>query len=78
MEYLFTTEPGYVSILIFALVISSSRFRTYVKYSSESQSVEDGTHYHLLYLAPCSVLDGEGRTDKPVGSKSDGSPQSKS
>lgn len=49
-----------------------------MKYSGESRSVEDGTHCHLLYLAPCSLLDGEGRTDEPVASKSFGSPQSKS
>jgi hypothetical protein len=48
-----------------------------VKYSSESRSVEKGTHCHL-YLAPFSLLDGGGRTDEPVTSKSDVSPQSKS
>jgi len=34
-------------------------------------------HCHL-YLAPFSLLEGGARTDEPVASKSDGSPQSKS
>jgi hypothetical protein len=71
-----STEPVYASIFIFALVISSSRFWNYVKYSSESRSIEYGMHCHL-YLAHFSLLDGGGRTDEPVASKSDGSPQSK-